>query len=107
MLTPDPKSPGIWLPMSLALPMFACYFGDAPRYENRREPARTPTPPPDVEGDSAPRGPMPDPLAAALTARYPATQFAIPRGRAPGAVPQTAPNSGTITVDAKPPAPAR
>ena len=102
---PTPTSAGIWLPLSLAIPMFACYFGDAPRYENRKDPSRPAPPPPvdDAEGDRPTQGPMSDPLAAlARHALVPTHRFGIPRGRAPGAVPPapptppTLPDSGTI-----------
>lgn len=39
-----PSSNGVWIPMSLAIPMMECYFGDGPRSRGRSDGTLPPKP---------------------------------------------------------------
>lgn len=59
---PTPTPNGVFIPLSLAVPLFHCYFGNGPRYLSHSPEGETPTPvyPPDPT--TAPRPPVKDEL---------------------------------------------
>lgn len=39
---PTPQQPGVWLPLSLAIRILDCYFGNGPRHSGSTPPAEIP-----------------------------------------------------------------
>ena len=97
MNDPTPTSTGVWLPLSIAIPMMECYFGDGPRSRGRTDSSIPPPVP-----REAPEPVKPVPSSAPNSVVSPLAGF-TPRGAAARAyTPATAPKNPADVTPAQP-----